>query len=183
MSRQSWSEFQPVRSVRTANTVLCVFLLMVGLMTVLSPRPVLAQAEAIDLTLTVVYGPNYSRLEAGKDNILFLEIRNTGNKPITDIRLSSVKPEGWAIDFKPAKIDSLVPGSLQTIEVNVKPPKEAAGRRYYLTIVAETNEFRREQNTWGRVERPKGRWLWIGVIVLLVVVAGFAIVFVRIGRR
>ncbi|GAJ18726.1 unnamed protein product, partial [marine sediment metagenome] len=82
----------------------------------------------------VVYGPNYSRLEAGKDNILFLEIRNTGNKPITDIRLSSVKPEGWVIDFKPAKIDCLVPGSLQTIEVNVKPPKKAAGRRYYLTI-------------------------------------------------
>ncbi len=183
MPRQSWSEFESPKSVKTASTVLWAFVLVVGLMTVLSPRPVLAQAEAIDLTLTVVYGPNYSRLEAGKDNILFLEIRNTGNKPITDIRLSSVKPEGWAIDFKPAKIDSLVPGSLQTIEVNVKPPKEAAGRRYYLTIVAETNEFRREQNTWGRVERPKGRWLWIGGIVLLVVVAGFAIVFVRIGRR
>jgi len=183
MPRQSWSEFEFPKSVKTASTVLWAFVLVVGLMTVLSPRPVLAQAEAIDLTLTVVYGPNYSRLEAGKDNILFLEIRNTGNKPITDIRLSSVKPEGWAIDFKPAKIDSLVPGSLQTIEVNVKPPKKAAGRRYHLTIVAETNEFRREQYTWGRVEGPKGRWLWIGGIVLLVVGACFAIVFVRIGRR
>ena len=153
------------------------------MITVLSPRPVLAQAEAIDLTLTVVYGPNYSRLEAGKDNILFLEIRNTGNKPITDIRLSSVKPEGWAIDFEPAKIDSLVPGSLQTIEVNIKPAAKTAEEGYQFTIVAETNGFRKVRNHWGRVERPKGRWLWIGGIVLLVVVAAFAVVFVRIGRR
>lgn len=181
MPRQSWSEFESPKSAKTASTGLWAFVLVVGLITVLSPRPVWAQARMNDLTLTVHY--HYGGLQPGKDNTLLLEIANTGNEPISDIRLSSVRPHDWVIDFKSGKIDSLAAGSVHTIEVNVKPPRKAAGRRYYLTIVAETNEFRREQNTWVRVERPKGSWLWIGGIVLFVVVAGFAIVFVRIGRR
>ena len=60
----------------------------------LSPSIVLAQEEKIDLTLRLVNGRYYSEVEPGKDNIFFLEIRNIGNRAITNIRFSSVKPEG-----------------------------------------------------------------------------------------
>ena len=179
--RQSRSEFQPVKSVRTVSTVSWIFLLMVGLITALSPRPVAAQDERFDLTLTLV--PGGYRLKPGSDNILFLEIRNTGSEPITDIRLSSVKPEGWVIDLKPDKMDDLAPGSFQTIEVNIKPPAKTAERDHDLTIVAQTNEITRVRRTRVRVERPQGSWLWIGGIVVLVAVAGFAVIFVRLEKH
>ncbi len=123
------------------------FLFTVGLMTILLlPRPALAQEGKIDLTLTLLPGWYYYEATAGKDNIFFLEIRNTGSRAITDIRLSADKPEGWVIEFKPAEIDYLSPGSLQTVDVNIKPAGETAKGEYGVTLIAEANEIRKVES-------------------------------------
>ena len=155
-----------------------------GLMLILSPGTVLAQEEKIDLTLRLVNGGYYNEVEAGKDNIFFLEIRNIGNRAITNIRFSSVKPEGWIIDFKPGNIDYLGPGNFQTVDVNIKPPYKTTEKRYRgVTLIAESNEIRKVLGIQTTVEAPKGYWLWIGGIILLVVIAGFIVVFMRFGRQ
>ena len=144
---------------------------------------VLAQEEKIDLTLRLVNGRYYNEVESGKENILYLEIRNTGNRAITNIRFSSVKPEGWVIDFKPGNIDYLGPGNFQTVDVSIKPPDRTTEERYKVTLIAESNEIRKVLGIQTTVEAPEGYWLWIGGILLLVVVAGFIIVFLRFGRH
>ncbi len=128
------------------------FLFTVGLITILLPRPVLAQEGKVDLTLRLVSAEYYNAVTPGKDNIFFLEIRNTGSKAVTNIRLSSDKPEGWVIQFSPGEIDYLGSGSLQTVDVNIKPDGKTVKGDYRVTLIAEANEIRKVTSTWARVE-------------------------------
>lgn len=169
--------------MKIGSGVLLPFLLAASLATILLPGAVLAQEGRTDLILSVVWaGKHYNEVTAGKDNAIFLEVRNTGNRSITNIKLSADKPEGWAIEFRPAKIDYLGPGSLQTVDVNIKPSGKTAKGEYRVTFVAEANEIRKVENFWVRVEAASS-WLWVGAIVAAMVVAAFVVIFVRSGRQ
>ena len=69
-------------------------LFVVGLTAILSPFSIPAQAEKTDLTLRLVSDSYYNRVTAGREKTIFLEIGNTGNKAITNIRLYADLPEG-----------------------------------------------------------------------------------------
>lgn len=147
-----------------------------------APAPILAPGEKISLDLSLV-GSYKNRVTAGENATFFLEIRNSGNKMITNIRLSSIQPEGWVVDFKPSTIDSLSPENYQTLELNIKPGDKAAEGSYTVTLIADASETRRVLDIWLTVEAPEDYWLWIGGIILLLVVAGFIIVYLRFGRK
>ncbi len=149
-------------------------------------RVVTASFWPIDLTLALTCGDYryYNEATAGKDNQFFLEVRNTGSKAVTNIRLSADKPEGWVIEFKPAVIDYLGAGSLQTVDVNIKPDRTAVKRGYSFTLIAEANEIRKVEQTWVTVVgTPRSFWLWVGGIVGFIVVAAFVAIFLRFGRQ
>ncbi len=163
-----------------------LFLLVAVLMTVLLlPQPSQAQEREADLTLTLFSGrySYYYEVTAGKDNIFYLEIRNTSSKAITDIRLSSDEPEGWVIDLELEEIDYLGPGSFQTVDVNIKPAPKAAKGEYRVTLIAEANEILRVESTSWVTVKAAPFWPWIGAGVALVVVAVFIFIFMRFGRQ
>ncbi len=166
--------------MRTNSKILWLILLMLGL-TIFSPPRLLAQ-EKIDLALRLV-DEYYPKVTPGKDNAFFLEIRNVSNKAITNIRLNSTKPEGWVVEFKPGSIDYLGPGSVQTIDINIKPASGAGKGKYTVTVMAEANETRKVMSIMTSVETGTTVWLWIGVAVAALVVAGFVIIFMRFGRQ
>ena len=147
-----------------------------------APKPILAPGEIVSLDLWQV-GRYDNRVRAGENTTFFLEISNSGNKVITNIRLSSVQPEGWTTNFKPITIDSLSPKNSQTLELNVRPGDKADEGSYTVTVIADASETRKVLDIWLTVEAPKGYWLWIGGIILLLVVAGFIIVYRRFGRE
>ena len=91
-----------------------------GLINILLPQPAIAQEAKIDLILRLVGDYNYE-VNAGKDNAFYLEIRNNGNQTVTNLRLSADKPEDWVIEFRPGVINYLGAGSVQTVDVNIKP--------------------------------------------------------------
>ena len=168
-----------------------LFLLAAVLMTVLLPQPGLAQGiepplnRESGLTLTLLSGRYSYNLEvtAGEDNSFYLEIRNHGDEAITNIRLSSDKPEGWVIDLELEEIDYLGPGSLRAVDVNIKPPPEAAKDEYRVTFIAEANEIIRvESYSWVTV-KGTSPWPWVGAGIVLVVVAVFIFIFMRFGRQ
>ncbi len=169
-----------------------LFLLAAVLMPVLLlPQPGLAQEpepptlKESGLTLTLL-SDRYSydhKVTAGEDNIFYLELRNSGDEAITDIRLSSDKPEGWVIDLELEEIDYLGPRSLRTVDVNIKPAPEAAKDEYRVTFIAEANEIIRvESYSWITVEAASP-WPWIGAGIALAVVAVFIFIFMRSGRQ
>ncbi len=162
-----------------------LFLLAVGLIAILSPRPTLAQREGVRLSLWLRDGGYRCEARSGQDNSFFLEVRNTGTKPITNIRLSSDKPEGWVVEFKPAEIDYLGSGSVQTVDVNIKPVDKAAKAtkaEYKVPFIAEANEIRMVQ-TISIMVKPAQFWIWVWIVAGVVVVAGFVLLYLRFGRQ
>ncbi len=138
-----------------------------------------------DLTLQLLspsHLPFSGEVKAGQDNALILEVNNIGNKDITDIKLSSDKPEGWVIDFSPGKIDSLAPGILQTVNVNIKPPGKAIKEGHQVAFIAQANEIQKVESFWVTV-KPAQFWIWIWIAAGMVVVAGFVLIYLRFGRQ
>jgi len=157
-------------------------LLVMVAMAVLSPCSILAQAEKTDLTLYVVYDGRRS-LTAGEERTIFLEVGNSGNRELTNIRLSADAPEGWTVEFNPPFIDNMSQGNFQTVDVLLKTADDAAEGDYNIAVIAEANQTRRVTSIYVRVESASLFWVWIGIGIAVLVIAGFVLIFMRFGRE
>jgi uncharacterized membrane protein len=167
-----------------SKKILWLFLLLTGLLACLgSPAVLLAQEAKVDLSLSLFPDSYYKKIVPGQDNALYVQVRNNGTSAITNIRFSSDKPAGWIVEFKPVSLDSLGAGSSQTIDVNVIPDRHTGRGDYNLTILADAVETRAAVSTVLRIESGTSIWLWIGVAVGILVIAGFIIVYLRFGRQ
>ena len=77
--------------------VISLLLMTVGLMILTFPSQILAQGDRVELTLRLLPGYYYVEIIPGENKTLYLEIENSGNKAITNIRLFSDKPKGWVV--------------------------------------------------------------------------------------
>lgn len=129
-------------------------------------------------------GQRYNtRAKTGRDNFFSVMLGNLGSAPIDNIKFSSTKPEGWTIEFKPDKVDSLDAIDSQTIEVNIKPPPETIAGDYVVKLSASgTQTTSPEMEIRVTVETPTV-WGWVGVGVILLVIVGLVGIFMRFSRR
>lgn len=119
----------------------------------------------------------------GKDNIFSIEVQNQGTAAIDNITFSPLKPTGWTIDFSPEKIDSLSALDSKTIDINIKPPSKTIAGDYQITIRASSEQVSREEiDIRVTVETPT-IWGWVGVGIIVLVIAGLAYIFMRFSRR
>jgi len=166
--------------MRIKNKVTWLFLFVAALTVTLFLQPTLSQAST---DLTLILKPDYNNgVTAGKDNILFLEIKNSGTQTITNIRLSADQPEGWNIEFTPDYIESLSPRSLQTVTINIRPPTNAIRGYQTINIIATANEITKAESLYINVKKASF-WIWIIIGVSLVIVAIFIYVFMRLNRQ
>ncbi len=120
--------------------------------------------------------------KAGKDNYFSIEVRNLGTAAIENITFSSIKPKGWTIKFSPDKIESLPAIDFQTVDVNIKPPAETVAGVYEITVRTSGNQASDNIDIRVTVETPPvGLWVGVGIIVL--VIAGLGVIFMRFSRR
>lgn len=132
------------------------------------------------LPYSQVYNTN---AQAGRDNTYSLVITNTGTAAIENIAFSSEKPEGWEITFKPNKIDLLNTLDQNTVDVDIKPPPKTVAGDYMVTLhVSGTQVTADKMDVRVTVQTPT-IWGWVGVIIIVIVVAGLIVVFMRFGRR
>ena len=170
--------------MRAGKKVLWLFLLIAGSLTCLaSPTMLIAQEAKVDLSLRMLPEYYYEEVIPGEDNTLFMEVRNNGDKEIHNIRFDSEKPEGWIVDFNPGRIGYLGAGSSHTIDVKVIPALDTGRGRYNLTFIAEADETRTATSTMLRVETGSSFWLWVGLGVAALVIAGIIFIFLRFGRQ
>ena len=170
--------------MKAGKKVFWLSLLIAGLLACLVfPATLLAQETKVDLSLRMLSEYYYKEVTPGEDNTLYMEIRNNGNKEITNIRFDSDKPQGWVVDFNPDSITYLSAGSSQTIDVNVIPSPDTGRGEYNLTFLAEANETRAAISTMLRVESGSSFWLWVGIGLAVLVTAGFVIIYLRFGRQ
>jgi len=159
-------------------------LLMTACLIILAfPSRILAQGDKVELTLRLLPGYYYIEIIPGESETLYLEIENSGNKAITNIRLSSDKPKGWIVDFRPESIGYLGAGSHQAIDVNVVADPDTDKGEYTLTLIAEADQTRAVTSSVLRVENAFSVWQWVGLGIGVLVVAGSVILYRRFGRE
>ena len=170
--------------MKNVKLIICLLMLMVTVLLYLgSPAVLVAQEGKQDLSLRLLYDYYYKEVTRGKDNALFMEIRNYGTNEVTNIRFISNKPTGWSVEFNPESLDRLGAGSSHTVDIKVIPPGHTEKGEYNVTFIAEANETRTAASTMLRVEGGTSIWLWVGVGVGVLILAGFVVVFLRFGRQ
>jgi uncharacterized membrane protein len=119
---------------------------------------------------------------AGRDNFFTIEVLNNGSAAINDFTFSSSKPTDWTVEFSPDKIDSIAAQDSQTVEVNIKPPAKTIAGDYQITLTAKGKQAQDDLAIRVSVETPT-IWGWVGVAIIVVVIAGLVYVFMRFSRR
>jgi uncharacterized membrane protein len=153
-----------------------------------------ARDSSAEAKLTAVLTGTY-RLDVGTPNgILSLEaypgktasfslfVKNSGSAPNRNVAFSSFKPENWAVAFKPEKIDVLSPGEMKQVEVTIKPGRQTLVGDYSVGVMA-TGE-KAEKTVEMRVTvKASSAWGWIGIGLIVLVIAALGLLFVKMGRR
>jgi uncharacterized membrane protein len=118
----------------------------------------------------------------GKSSNLSIFVKNTGSAVNRNITFSSFKPENWDVTFKPEKLDALEPGALKQVEATIKPATQALVGDYSvgLLINGEKSDKTIEIRT---TVKASTAWGWIGVFIILFVIAGLSGLFIWLGRR
>ncbi len=130
-----------------------------------------------------VSGRSNTEVTAGKDNHLSLMAFNTGTAVIEEIAFTSERPEEWSITFNPDGVKSLAPGLAREVDVVIKPPGKTIAGDYMITMMAISKGLD-ERDIELRVTVLTPTVLgWVGILIVLVVIAGLAVIFRRLGRR
>jgi len=138
------------------------------LMFLVSPVVVLAQGDKVDLSLRLLPEYYYKEVIPGEGTILYMEVKNNGDKEITNIVFASDNPKGWVVDFKPGSINRL---------------RDTSRGEYHLTFLAEANETRTATSTILRVENTSSFWLWVGIGLAGIVIIVFIFIYLRFGKQ
>jgi uncharacterized membrane protein len=118
----------------------------------------------------------------GKTANLSLFVKNTGSAINRNITFSSFKPENWEVKFNPEKIDALQPDALKQVEVTIKPSPQALVGDYSVGIMV--NGEKSDKTVEFRVTvKASTAWGWIGIGIIIFVIAGLSALFIYLGRR
>ena len=136
-----------------------------------------------DISLTTETGNLNTEVTAGKDNHFTLKLENLGSIAVEDVTFSTSKPEGWTIKFNPEKIDSLAPTTTRDIDVIINPPKgKTIAGDYMVNVKADSQKIASSADIRVTVLTPSILG-YVGIVIVLVVIGGLAVLFRQLGRR
>jgi uncharacterized membrane protein len=122
-------------------------------------------------------------VKAGQDNTFSVKVTNTGTATIENIAFSSDKPEGWEVSPKPDKIDLLETQNEKAVDFNIKPPPKTVSGDYMITLTVSGKQASAERMSIRVTVETPSVWGWVGVIIIVIVVVGLIVIFMRFGRR
>ena len=118
----------------------------------------------------------------GKEANLSFYVQNTGSAPLNNVQFLSVKPENWKVEFHPEKFEILAPEELKQVEISITPGDQSLVGDYSVGLSAEAGKASKAIELRVTV-RASTAWGWIGIGIIVFVVVGLVILFIRLGRR
>jgi uncharacterized membrane protein len=118
----------------------------------------------------------------GKGATVSFYVKNTGSAALTNVQFLSFKPENWTVTFSPEKIESLEPDALKQVEVAITPAEQSLVGDYSVGISAESGKASKTLEFRVTVKASTA-WGWIGIGIIVLVMAGLVTLFIRLGRR
>lgn len=136
-----------------------------------------------DLKMGSLAGTLNTSVTAGNKTPVDFVVGNAGTAPIRNLNFVTKKPnDKWTVEFKPDKIDSLGPGEVRQIKMEIMAPDRAVAGDYLLNLTANSPEVNKSVEFRVTVSTPTV-WGWVGFGIVGLVVLGLAVVFFRLGRR
>lgn len=121
--------------------------------------------------------------KVGKPANVSLFVRNTGSAVNRNISFSSFKPENWEVKFDPEKIESLEPNQLKQVEVTITPAREALVGDYSVMLMVDGERGSSKTVELRTTVKASTAWGWIGIGIIIFVIAGLCGLFIWLGRR
>jgi uncharacterized membrane protein len=118
----------------------------------------------------------------GKEANLSFYVKNSGSATHDMVRFLALKPENWKVAFRPENLQGLKPGDIKQVEVTVVPSEEALVGDYAVSLAVEGERVSRDMELRVTVKASTA-WGWIGIGIIVLVIAGLVTLFVRMGRR
>jgi len=118
----------------------------------------------------------------GEKANLSIYVKNSGSAQLNNLQFLSLKPENWEVEFSPEKIDTLAPGDLKQVELSITPSDQALVGDYLVGISAESGKISKAIELRVTVNASTA-WGWIGIGIIVFVMAGLVFLFIRLGRR
>lgn len=119
----------------------------------------------------------------GKPANISLFVKNTGSAANRNVGFSSFKPENWEVKFNPEKIEALDPGALKQVEVTITPAKEALVGDYSVGLMVDGEKGSSKTIELRTTVKASTAWGWIGIGIIIFVIAGLSALFIWLGRR
>ena len=135
-----------------------------------------------ELSLATLTGRLNAKTTAGDESDIKLVLANTGTAGLDNVRFVSNAPEGWKFSFDPKIVSRLEPTELVEITASVAPPSKTIPGDYRINIFASALEAQTDASLRITVGRSTS-FGWVGILIVVLVVAGMGGLFVRLGRR
>jgi uncharacterized membrane protein len=135
------------------------------------------------ISLTTPSGNLATSTISGKENTMTMRIVNNSSVALENVTVNAQKPDNWEISFKPdSKIASIPAGQSADVSVVIKPPKDTITGDYNITLSA--NDSNISQSMVIRVMvSASSIWGFLSIAIIVVVIAGLAFLFMKLGRR
>lgn len=118
----------------------------------------------------------------GKESNISFYVKNTGSAAQNNVKFVSFKPENWKVAFKPEKLDTLPAGELKQIEMSITPSEQALVGDYSVAVSVEGEKVNKALEFRVTVKASTA-WGWVGIGIIVLVVAGLVVLFMTFGRR
>lgn len=139
--------------------------------------------DKYEMKLIPATGKYNTQATAGSDSHYIIKMTNSGTSPLENITFSADKPEGWTVKFNPEKVDGVVAGQSKDVDVIIKAPKgKTIAGDYMISLGATAKKGSSSEYIRVTVLTPS-IWGWVGIIIVLAVIAGLALIFRQLGRR
>lgn len=139
------------------------------------------------MTIDTTGGILSTQITADKDNFFTIRVYNSGTATLDNINITtSVRgsPSNWQVTAEPAEIGSLAAKAEKEVKINIRPPAKTISGDYEVTITAKTEAATASSDATIRVTvLTQTIWGWVGVGIIVIVVAGLIVMFIYLGRR
>ncbi|MFC3803084.1 NEW3 domain-containing protein [Cohnella sp. GCM10012308] len=144
----------------------------------------------MEAVITGTYGIDLStsnqvlsaNVTAGGKRTLELSVTNTGTAELTGVSLTNTAPTDWDVTFEPKTIPSIKAGESVPVTATIHSSDKSLSGDYVVELTAQAAEKSADAAIRVTV-KTSVLWGWIGVLIILVVLAGVYWLFRKYGRR
>ncbi|MGC9354243.1 MAG: NEW3 domain-containing protein [Mariniphaga sp.] len=135
-----------------------------------------------EMELTTPSGLLSAGITSGRQKRIDMVVRNTGSSDLSNVRMSSSKPQGWEVTFDPDTIPMIAAGETAEVLATIKAYEKAIPGDYVINVTAQTPETN-SKAAFRMSVKTSMLWGWLGILIILGAIWVIYYLFRKYGRR